>query len=359
MLHIMIVVAAMCLCGWLADRYKKYESLFTAVIIIIFALFLGLRTSYNDTSAYINSFMKTKPFDEFLKDSSSMNLLHNPLYHGFNSLLRGITDNYHVFLMVYALFDSFFLIRFLRNHNHGFFGYTILVFWVYGIGMLAAAAIKQITAMAILTIAFEALIKKKTLLFYLFVFIAGLIHTYAILAAVAPLFVSKPWSWKIVLVMMLTGFIILTFKTTISSIIDYAEDIGKNISEKEVFVGTGMNILRVAVYSIPVAMLFIFRNRLIPLMTDEEMLFSNMGIISFLFIILAAIDGANAFGRLSSYFSFGSICLFGWIIDKLYTKKSRMVIMAVSCFLFLIFIYYDNKGVYYQSIDLLEFIKTL
>lgn len=361
MVHLWIVIAIMCISAYLSEKNEEWESLFSAAAVVAYALFVGLRTSYNDTANYIRSFNGAVPLSEFLKDPERMNLFHNPLFYGFIAWMRGLTDNYHVFFMVVAVFNAVLLIRFFRKHSYGHFAYAILLFWGYGVGIFGAAAMKQITAMAVLTLAYEALIKRKWIRFLVAVLIASLIHTYAILFLAMAFFFSRPWDWRTTLLIVITSMVLLAFNPTIASVLDYADELGKSVATYEVFDGHGMNIFRVLVFAIPPILLFVYRRRLIPLMDQAQYVLANMSIICFMFILLGSVEGANMFGRLATYFAFGNICLLGWTIEQLFDDASQRILFLLSTTLFIVFIWTDNRSIDsyggYACISLLDFIR--
>lgn len=363
MIRLFIVIAIMCFFAYRAQQYEQKGNIFFAIVVFAYILYAGLRTGYNDTAQYISSFSGAVPLSEFLADPDKTDIFHNPLFYGFSSWMRGMTENYHIFFMVLAIFDAILLIRFIRNHSFGHFSYAILLFWGFGIGMLGIAALKQITAMAILTLAYDDLLNHRWIRFFLLVVIAALVHTYAILFLVMPFFLSRPWNWKTTLLIIGTGMVLLAFNLTIASVLDYADELGKSVSSSEVFDGHGMNPFRVMVYAVPPAALFVFRDRLVPNMDRDQFALANMSIISFMFVLLGSVQGANMFGRLASYFMFGNICLLGWIIEELFNRESQIVVYTFSSLMFLAFIYVDNLYIDayggYTSISLLEFMREL
>lgn len=363
MVKLAIAIAVMCVSAYLADKYKKYDLLFYFIAAVTYTLFLGLRTNYNDTRNYINSFIGAGPLSQFFQNPEKMNVMHNPLFYGFVSFFRGLTDNYHLYFMFMGAVSAVLLIRFLKNHSSGYFAYSVLLFWAYGLGMLGAAAMKQIAAMSVLTIAFDFLLKRKWIPFVIVVLISSLIHTYAILFLVLPFFMSRPWNWKTMLLIIGTTIVFFAFNRVISALLDYADELGKSVSEQDVFDDVSMNIFRVLVFAVTPSLLLAFRARLNPRMDTIHCILANMSIISLMFVILGTVNGANMFGRLASYFVLGDICLLGWILGEVFEEKSKKVIMAISIVLFGFYIWYDYRGIDgsygYTSISLVEFVQSI
>lgn len=367
MTRLLIVIAIMVGIALLSSRQSDQKiCAYDVILMVVYSLFVGLRTSYNDTPAYIKSFMNAESLSVFLQNPDNTNYLHNPLFYAINAKFHEYTTNYHLFFVAFAIFDAILLIRFLKKHALGHYSYTILLFWGFGLGMFGAAAMKQITAMAILTFAFDAVLEKKWLRFFLIVLLASLIHTYAILFIVLPLFTSHPWSWKTLLITGATGIILFTFDTTISSLLDYADAAGKSVADFEVFDGVQMNVFRVAVFGICPFLLLMFRKLLFSgniRNTRELYLLCNMSIIAFMFMLMGSVNGANMFGRLATYFVFGDICLLGWMLKQIFEKRSYQILLLLSILLFMIFIIYDNRSIDayggYASISLRQFISEL
>ena len=153
----------------------------------------------------------------------------------------------------------------------------------------------------------------------------------------------------------------LTFNDSISRILEYADTIGNSASEEMVFSGEGMNILRVAVYSIVPVLSLIFRRVLEPQMERKQYIMLHMSIISFMFMLLAAIDGANMFVRMARYFEVGTIYMFPWIIRHLFKQKSQKAVVTAYVGAFGIFAAYQYMGFdsAYSGITLLELLRSV
>lgn len=361
MTRLLIVILLMILFAYFAgDSKKTWSNPFFVALVVAYSLFVGLRTSYNDTPAYIRSFLQAEPIAQFLTDPERMDLMHNPLFYGASSFVRGFTANYHIFFLMDAVFVAILLMRFFRKHSQGRLWYAVLLFWGFGLGMFGAAAMKQITAMAVLTLAYEAMLEKKWVRFVLIVLVASLIHTYAVLFLLLPFFLTTPWNWRTIALLAATAFVIMNFNEAISSALEYVDAAGKTVSAEEVFDGNQMNQFRVALFSVVPLSCLVFRRRLAPHMTREICLLANMSIIGWAFILMGAVNGANMFGRLAMYFVFGHICLMEWIIDKVFNRRSAKLLMNLSVLLFFVFLMYDNRSIDayggYRCISLLDFL---
>lgn len=325
------------------DGRKRVDT-YMFLLLIFLILLVGLRTNYNDTATYIKGFVDSETIWDFLRNSENLNLMHNPLFYGFQALIRTYTSNYSIFFMICASIVNILNISFIkRNANSNDFAFSIFIYVTLGLLIFSIAAQKQILAMSVLTLALTALFEKKYKKYYFIVFIAGLIHSYAWLFLFLPLLDCQIWSIRTYILLILTIFIMYTFKDTISSFIAIADQIGKSISVEESFGGNQMNIFRVMVYAVVPLITFIFKDRL-KKMDRKQQIFIHMSIISLMFMMLGTIDGANMFGRSGFYFEIGIICSLPAIIRELFTKQSVAIVIVIATCCFTSFYLYDTRS---------------
>ena len=366
MILIFVCIMAEMSCKWRhstpLQAVEQRKNPFIIILIIPLVLLIGLRTNFNDTYAYINGFQNAPSINEYFQDANNYRLLNNPLFGLYTTIFREFTNNYHIYFIVSGCFVVISMISFFRNiSENNTFSLSVFTYISIGTYVFAFAAMKQTIAMAILCWAVLALKDRKYFRFLLIVFIAGLFHTYAWGYVVLIFLSDKPWKIRTYIIVIATFIVMATFKETISSFLEYADSIGKSTSEEIVFSGEGMNIFRIAVYSIvPIASL-IFRSILEPKMERKHYIMLHMSIVSFMFVLLASIDGANMFGRMARYFEIGTIYMFPWIIRNLFARKSQMSVLMIYCISFFAFFAYQYRDfdTSYSSISFLDFIKSI
>lgn len=342
-------------------RLTRRRSLDLPLIVMLLWLcfFCGLRTAFNDTEAYIMGFQNSETVEQLFADK--INLLSNPLYYLFAAFFRHhISDNYHLFLLTIAFFCIISTVRFIRRHAHNF-TFSMLLFFALGMYLSNFAAMKQSIAMAILLFAVDNLLEKKYIRFYLIVILAALFHTYAIMYAVLPLFTNKPWTKITYLTIGAMLFVLFTFESTITEFLEYADELGKDISATEVFETDSINVFRLAVFSIPVLLSFAFQGRLNRNMPPIMCLMMNMSILSFLVMCLGLNSAGNLFGRSAIYFEMGTVIVLPWIIWRLFEEKSAMFITTVASVCYAVFFWVDTQSFVtsYSSISFSQFLESL
>ena len=328
-------------------------------MVLILSFFVGLRTHFNDTSLYIELFKGAPTFREFL--NSEHELADNPLFYAFQSLFRHhISDNPHIYLISIALFTNASIICFIKKFSDNF-PFSMLLFFALGQYVSTMAAMKQCIAIAILTYGIKALLKKKYLIFYIFVLIAMLFHAYAIFFVILPIFINKPWTITTYITVFGVAFVLLTFESTITSFLNVASDAGKEIDSKYVFDEVGINLFRLAVFSVPAILSFIFQGLLDKGYNAHKNVMMNMSILSFLIMLMGIFGGANLFGRSAIYFELGTIVIMPWIVKELFDEESQNFahILVGGCYLaFFAYSVIDfSSG--YKMIGLGEFIKGI
>ena len=324
---------------------RKHWDIFLIALIIFLILFAGLRTYYNDTLNYIVGFQNSVNIHEFLANHENLELLSNPLFYGFQALIRTYTDNPNIFLMICAVIVNVLNVSFIkRNVETEDFALSMFLYVALGTLMLSIAAQKQILAMSILTLSLTCLFKKKYIPYFIVVFLAGLVHSYAWLFFALPFLNSKPWTYKTYVLLIFTFIFMNTFQSAIVKFIEVADQVGKDVPLEEVFDGNRMNIFRVMVYSVIPLTALIFKNRLEDKYNDKTQLFIQMSIMSMLFMLMGTMNGANMFGRAGNYFELGYICVLPWLIKQIFTDQSSKIISFILIVCFISFYFYDNSG---------------
>lgn len=341
---------------------RKHWDIYLIFLFIFLILFAGLRTSYNDTQNYIAGFKNSVGFQEFLANPENINLLNNPLFYGFQSLIRSFTDNVNVFFIICAIIVNVLNVRFIKRYTDiDNFAFSMFLYVALGTLMLSIAAQKQTLAMSVLTLAISSLINQKYFKYFFIVFIAGCIHSYAWFFLFFPLLGKKVWSFRTFLLLLFTVGIMSTFQSTIETFMSVADQAGKNIPVEEVFDGNRMNLFRVAVYSIVPLTALLFRKRIQATLDRRYSIFLQMSIVCMIFMLLGTMNGANMFGRSANYFEMGIICSMPWLIKQLFTKQSVMIVSMTASICFISFYLYDNSGfdVNYSYKSPYEFIVEL
>jgi len=322
--------------------YRKREDPAYLLLIIWISCWAGFRSKfYNDTYAYILIFQNAPGLRSLLSDPANLELMDNPLFYLFINLLKEITEEPRVLIVITSIFTQTCFIWFFKKYSVNF-PFSIFLYFTLGTYSVSLGAMKQTLAMGFLCLAFPFAEQKKWLQYYILVFIAFTMHTYAIMLAILPLLRLRPWKAFTYFMVLGLIFVMLNFESTITAVMDSADEAGKEIADYEVFDEHSMNLLRVAVYMVVPLLSLIFQKWLFQEDSACRNMLIHMSIISMAFMIMGTNGGANMFGRMAHYFETSSICILPWILDTVFeTKSSRTIAgLATACFLF--FFAYSN-----------------
>ena len=341
-------------------RYTAWSDWVYVLLVIILVLFAGLRTSYNDTWNYIAGFKVAPTLFEFLAEPKNLNPFKNPLFYIYQSTLRTLGFDAQMMIFLSSLFTQICFIRFFKRYSEKFV-FSIFLYFTLGTFVFTLAAIKQVLAMAILTLAFPCLEKRKWFSYFLLVIVAMLFHTYAIAFAVLPFFSVRPWRKFTFLFVLCMVILMLNFEDAITAFMEQANDLGKTLADEEIFDNQQVNVLRLLVYAVTPLVSFVFQKWTLRNSSKMNNVLIHMSIISLAFMSMGTQTGANMFGRMANYFELGTICCLPKMLDDIFDKRSCRLVSGIAIVCFMAFFVYANAinirfDQLYQSISLWKFL---
>lgn len=281
--------------------YRAWKDWAYVLLVTVLVLFAGLRTSYNDTGNYITGFRNAPGLGEFLAEPENWNPFKNPLFYAYQSFLKSFTSDPQVLIFTTSLFTQICFVRFIKRYSENF-TFSIFLYLTLGTFVFSLAAMKQVVGMAVLTIAFPYLEKKKWVRYYVLVLIAMLIHTYGIAFAILPLFFKRPWKTFTFAFVAVVAVLMMNFTEVITEFMEQANDLGKTLAEYELFNDHTVNLFRLAVYAVVPLISFVFQKWVLQGANKTEHVLVHMSIISLAFMVMGTQSGANMFGRMATYF---------------------------------------------------------
>ena len=184
------------------------------IVISWMTCFSFLRTSYNDTLTYIDSFRNAETLAEGFANGTFTDWTGNPWSMFYRSLMHDLTANYHIYFFFPAFLSSFAVVKLCKRYSVSP-AFSLLIFFSIGTYVMYIAALKQCLAMFFLLLALPYAIDKKYVQFYLLVVVAIFFHTHAFMFAIVPLLLEKPWgkvSWGL---LAATAFAMATYDFTL------------------------------------------------------------------------------------------------------------------------------------------------
>lgn len=292
---------------------NKRDVFFTAVLILFLGIYCGLRTWYNDTVTYIQIYEQTTLLSDFASDNTS-SFAQGIGFAFLNSIMKTIGFSSQDYLMFYALITTYFYVRFVRKYSDNF-PLSVFLMFTTGFYTFAFAAIKQCMATAICLYALDALFERKRLKYIILVALASLFHPYSIVYLLLLLMDFRPLTWKTyfyIAVFIAAGF---SLDSLIGTILDVTDMMGATYDASS-FVGEGVNIFRVLVCFVPVAMMFLFGRKLFVGSNSRENIMYNMAMLNAMIMFVGLFGTANYFARLANYFLPAQVIVLPWVFKK-------------------------------------------
>lgn len=340
--------------------YVYKEKILWLIPIIAMAIFAGLRTEYNDTTAY------TYSYENFVKSNFDFSNISwtfgdNFGFDAFSIILKSLGFSTNGYLMVFAIITYVIYIWFIHKYSTDFlmsmFLFICLIF------TFPLAAIKQCVAVAFCLLAVDKAINKKWFWFVFWIFIAETFHAYSFMYLIVPLLFFVPWQDKrTVMWIVIFFFVGILLRPMIGTVLGITDALGDEYTVEE-FSGNGVNPFRLLVCLVPLVLSFILRKQINDPYNEvnrAEGLCMNLAFLNGEIMFVALFGTANYFARLADYFYIFPVIALPRLFNMVNPKwRTLMKICVVLCYL--LFFYYAEYIVYgsfdnrYQGITFNEF----
>lgn len=333
--------------AWCADhvtvqplngRKMHREVLFSIILFVLLAGFVGLRKWYNDTETYRYAYEAMNTFPAYWEEVK-LELGSNFGFGIINAWLktRGVISQ--DFLMFWAVIVVGLHLIYLHKYSTNYASSIFLLF-ATGAFTFLCAAIKQTAAVGICLLAIHFFLKRKYVVYVLCVLLAATIHPYALMFLLVPIFTYKPWTRRtyfFIALFVVTG---IALQPLMGTIINITTMIGEEFTVEE-FSGAGVNIFRVLVCNVPLALSFVYRKQLFMDSTKEQDLFMNLSMLNGAIMFVGMFGTANYFARLANYFLIFQTVSLPWMVGKI-RGGDRKIIKAAMIICYTAYFYYAH-----------------
>lgn len=341
-------------------RYRRKESFFYAILVVVMVLFVGLRTQYNDTDNYEAIYNSMDP-NLGLFDQLSWEVGDNPLFLLTNRILLKLGFSTQSFLMFYAAITVGLNLWFIRKYSYDI-PFSVFLFVATGMFTFTMAAIKQCVAMAICLVAIDRAVQKKYIFFVLWVLLAALYHPYALMYLVVPFLLFRPWSVNTVI--MLAAFAVagMVLDQLIGTIVDVTDLLGESFDAAS-FTGEGVNPFRVAVVAVPVLIAFVTRRVIAQIPDRVQYLMVNLAMLNAEIMFVGLFGTANYFARLANYFLLFQAMSMPWLLTHFEVRSRRLMtwgaLAGYGAFYLFSYAIMDNFDYHYASVSVWDYLRSL
>lgn len=295
---------------------KPYSEVTLFGITIYLILFAGLRTKYNDTYTYIESFVY------FASSASSDRIIHYGGFKLYQYLIhKYISTNPQVFLFISAVIITSLYVNFISKYSDHF-GESMFLF-LTGAYIASMAGIKQSMATAIALYAIPEFFHNKYIRAAVILILAMSIHPYVICMGCIVMLGDSCWNKKTITVAMI--FVLLFIN--VERIFGLLEVIGKDYSDEYSIIVNSytINPIRVIVDAIPVILSFWYRDRINQ--ADDRWMITgvNFQLIGFIFVALGLFYNPIYLGRMNLYFTMISMISIPKMLDAIWNNTNYKI----------------------------------
>jgi hypothetical protein len=296
----------------------------TVLIVILLAGFAGLRIHCNDTGAYRHSY---ELITESSWDAADKSVGANPIFSWINYQLKMHGVSTQNFLMFWAFLTVGCYIIFVHGYSANY-PLTIFLLFTTGCYTFTFAGIKQAAAVGIAAIAVMFALKKNWIPFVACVLIAALIHPYALMYLLVPFMEFRPWTKRtywILAIFLAAGFLL---RPLIGTVVNITALLGEEYTASS-FTGEGVNIFRVLVCNVPLALSFLYRKKLFVNTSKTENLIVNLAMLNGVIMFVGLFGTANYFGRLANYFLIFQSLALPWMLKKIGGRDGKILTLLM------------------------------
>lgn len=343
-------------------QYTSKNRIFFVALVLVMAVFVGLRTSGNDTYTYQQMYERIPDGIDAIFSVDWTDLAAAPGHQFISGCLKYIGASTQDYFMFFALISVPVYLWFIRKYTCNL-TLSVYFFITMGVYVFAMAAVKQTTAVALLMVASDRAFEKKYVQFVVWLLIAELFHPYAFVYLIVPFMSFIPWTWKTYVLLVGTAVVSMGLSRLMGGILAMTDVLGGDYSATE-FLGEGVNIFRVLVVWVPVGLSFLAR-KYIRVNSDRiSNYIINLTMVNAMVMFVGLFGTANYFARLANYFLIYQTLSLPLIFNY-FTKQSKRLLIIVSVLCYFVFFYYENtiaNGRFdeiYQFLSIYEYLGQL
>ena len=340
----------------LPDGRQKKDVILFIILTVCMVFFVGLRTKYNDTNAYLIAFYNTDT-----SDSIHWIIGRNPGYQIVKKTCVELGFSAQSYLLLYAIFTISVYLWYVRKYSTNF-GFSVFLLFMSGTYLFALAAMKQCAAIAFGLLAIDRYLRKRYLLAVVFILLGALFHPYVLMFLAVPFLNFRPWCYKTWF--LIGGFIIIGFvlQPLIGTVVDITTLMGETFDSKD-FLGEGVNPFRLAVSSVPFIISFLTRKIIQQEDNRVQNFFLNLSMLNTAIMFVGLFGTANYFARLANYFSIFSTISLPWLL-KQFELQTKRLLTALTFFGYISYFLFENLfyrqfDKSYSAISVIKYLKSI
>lgn len=327
-------------------NYSRNNKIFFFCSCFLLIFFAGLRST---TGAGVLSIGDTRVYNSLFQIQVKNNIIEYLRFTDFSG-----DWGFYALLTIFKQFlgvneqGLFFIcslitigLLFLRYYSLDLKDMWLLIFLFIALGSYVSTmnGVRQWFASSILFFSFPLIRKKKWLIYFLIVIVMSTIHNSSIIFIFIYFIADKPaWGKTTKFMVGIILLLFITYPITGNVISEFLQESSySQYSDTILISGEGSNIIRVAVYVLPIVVAYIYRDN----MSKEKYynIIINLSILDMLFMILALTNWIYA--RICIFLDPFILIVYIWDIKYAISTDSQKLIKIFGVILGLIYFWYQ------------------
>jgi transmembrane protein EpsG len=314
----------------ISQRNKMLERILIIFVIAILLLVSGLRTNIGDTGSYTYLYGLIGP--QYVSKGG-----YEPGFILFFRFLKTISRDPQFMLFVTSLIINVFNIWTISKYP-GYFELNVFMYITSGYYIVTMNGIRQSLAAAVLFACTNLIIKGKFIYYSLIVLVMCSFHSSAIVLIPVYFMVrNEAWSRKVYMFIALFLIALIFYEPLMGAVFNALED--TKVGAYKNFKEGGANIIRVAVYAVPVILAYVKREQ-VKEKWPESNVFVNMALLNLMVMVFSLNNWI--FARFTIYFQLYGFILLAFIIKYCVNKKEKNFLYFGLVIGYLFFFWYEQ-----------------
>jgi transmembrane protein EpsG len=309
-------------------------------VLLTLVLVSGLRTNIGDTYFYKHIYEMSDFSWSYIQSQKDMG------FGIFQKILKSYSSDPQILILSTAIITNVPIVLIMYKYTR-LFELSMYVYITGGLFLVTMNGMRQCLAAAIVFTATRFLLKGHFWKYALVVLFAATFHESAlVLIPIYFIVRQKAWTKATFVLLAIAVLIVFGFNQFSSILFSALQD--TQYGEYQHVQEQGANVLRAAVYAVPVIISFFGKEKLRKLFPESDVIV-NMTILGLVFMIIATKNWI--FARFSIYFDLYQCILISWII-KLFREKDQKLVYYTLLVCYLYYYFYESVislGIIYNS----------
>lgn len=328
------------------ERQTHYTWIPVLVLTVPMVYMAGTRSKtvleFGDTSAYLEAFRTATTslpelFASFTEDSKDKG------FSVFTSVVKSVIGNREI--VYFTIISAICIFCVMVTYKKYSCNFVISAFLFIASGdyvQWTFNGIRQFIPVAILFACAGLILKKKYVPLIIIILILATIHATALLMLPMIFIVQGKALNKKTFLFAIAIIFSIAFVDQFTNLITNFMENTQYSGEVDQYLSTeGTSFQRVLVYSIPAVLALIFKKWVDEANNPVINLASNMSLIAAFAYLLSAFTSGLFLGRIPIYFSLYNYVLIPWIVERVFTKRSTVLIYLFMICFYLFYYYYQ------------------